>query len=300
MVDRATNLAQFSSALIERTAAANSAIAAIRLSDNRHITGTLLRPDVVITSEQSLPERDEFELVIAGGSTIKAKTAGSDPGTNITVLKLEQPSAASSVASAVGQVGAIAIAFGADAGGHATVRLGVINSVGPEWYSSHGGHIEQKILLDIDLARSEEGGPVFDAAGGFLGMSTFAPRRQVLVIPAATLERIVPTLLKQGRISYGWLGVALRPVAVPDALAKTAGQSSGLMVMSLTESGPAVDAGIVAGDIILSVDGASTRRIRNITARLGADSIGRKIDLQLIRGGAVMSRQVTITERPSS
>jgi S1-C subfamily serine protease len=300
MVDRATSLAQFSSALIERTAAANSAIAAIRLSDNRHITGTLWRPDVVITSEQSLPERDEFELVIAGGSMIKAKTAGRDPGTNITALKLEQPSAAGTVVAAASQVGALAIAFGADAGGHATVRLGVINAVGPEWYSSHGGRIERKVLLDIDLARSEEGGPVFDAAGGFLGMSTFAPRRQVLIIPAATLERIVPTLLKQGRISYGWLGVALRPVAVPDALARTAGQPSGLMVMSLTEGGPAVDAGIVAGDIILSVDGASTRRMRNITARLGADSIGRKVELQLIRGGAVMSRQVTITERPSS
>lgn len=300
MVDRANSLAQFSSALIERSAAANSAIAAIRLSENRHITATLWRPDVAITSEQSLPERDEFELVIASGSTIKAKTAGRDPGTNITVLKLEQQSAASSVVSAVGQVGALAIAFGADAGGHATVRLGVINAVGPEWYSSHGGRIEQKVLLDIDLARSEEGGPVFDAASGFLGMSTFAPRRQVLVIPATTIGRVVPILLKQGRISYGWLGVALRPVAVQEALAKTAGQSSGLMVMSLTEGGPAVEGGIVAGDIILSVDGASTRRMRNITARLGADSIGRKVDLQLIRGGAIMSRQVTITERPNS
>ncbi|HET7383767.1 MAG TPA: S1C family serine protease [Pseudolabrys sp.] len=300
MVDRANSLAQFSSALIERSAAANSAIAAIRLSENRHITATLWRPDVAITSEQSLPECDEFELVIASGSTIKAKTAGRDPGTNITVLKLEQQSAASSVVSAVGQVGALAIAFGADAGGHATVRLGVINAVGPEWYSSHGGRIEQKVLLDIDLARSEEGGPVFDAASGFLGMSTFAPRRQVLVIPATTIGRVVPILLKQGRISYGWLGVALRPVAVQEALAKTAGQSSGLMVMSLTEGGPAVEGGIVAGDIILSVDGASTRRMRNITARLGADSIGRKVDLQLIRGGVIMSRQVTITERPNS
>lgn len=300
MVDRANSLAQFSSALIERSAAANSAIAAIRLSENRHITATLWRPDVAITSEQSLPECDEFELVIASGSTIKAKTAGRDPGTNITVLKLEQQSAASSVVSAVGQVGALAIAFGADAGGHATVRLGVINAVGPEWYSSHGGRIEQKVLLDIDLARSEEGGPVFDAASGFLGMSTFAPRRQVLVIPATTIGRVVPILLKQGRISYGWLGVALRPVALQEALAKTAGQSSGLMVMSLTEGGPAVEGGIVAGDIILSVDGASTRRMRNITARLGADSIGRKVDLQLIRGGVIMSRQVTITERPNS
>ena len=299
MIDRANSLAQFSSALIERSTAANSAIAAIRLGENRHITGMLWRPDVVITSEQSLPDRDEFELVIASGSTIRATTAGRDPGTNISVLKVEQQLAAS-VAPAVGQVGALAIAFGADANGHATVRLGVVNAVGPEWYSSHGGRIERKVLLDIDLARGEEGGPVFDAAGGFLGMSTFAPRRQVLVIPATTLERVVPILLKQGRISYGWLGVALRPVAVPEALAKTAGQSSGLMVMSLTEGGPAVSAGVVAGDIILSVDGASTRRMRNITARLGADSIGRKIDLQLIRGGAVTSRQVMITERPSS
>jgi S1-C subfamily serine protease len=300
MVDRANSLAQFSSALVERSAAANSAIAAIRLSENRHITGTLWRPDVVITSEQSLPERDEFELVIASGSTIKAKTAGRDPGTNIAALKLEQHLSAGGVISAGAQVGALAIAFGADANAHATARLGVVNAVGPEWYSSHGGRIERRVLLDIELARSEEGGPVFDAAGGFLGMSTFAPRRQVLVIPATTLERVVPILLKQGRIPYGWLGVALRPVAVPEALAKTAGQSSGLMVMSLTEGGPAVDAGIVAGDIILSVDGASTRRMRNITARLGADSIGRKVDLQLIRGGAVTSRQVTITERPSS
>jgi serine protease Do len=71
-------------------------------------------------------------------------------------------------------------------------------------------------------------------------------------------------------------------------------------VMSLTEGGPAHDAGIVAGDIILSVDSASTRRMRNITARLGADSIGRKVDLKLIRAGAITSRQVTITERPNS
>src|SRR5262245_16999513 len=300
MIDRASNLAQLSSALIESSAAANSVIAAVRLSEARHITGTLWRPDVVVTSEQSLPETNEFELAIATGSTVKAKTAGRDPGTNIAVLRLGRELAAGSLASADGKVGALAIAFGADTGGHATARLGIVNAVGPEWYSSHGGRIEQRIMLDIGLARSEEGGPVFDVAGSFLGMSTFGPRRQVLVIPAVTLERVVPILLKSGRISRGWLGVALRPVAVPEALGEAAGQSSGLMVMSLTEGGPAAEAGIVAGDIILSVDGASTRRMRNITARLGAESIGRGIDLRFIRGGAVTSRQATITERPSS
>jgi S1-C subfamily serine protease len=299
MIDRANSLAQFSDALVERSAAANSAIAAVRLSGARHITATAWRPDVVITSEQSLPGREEFELETAGGSKIKAKTAGRDPGTNIAVLRLEQRLSAGALVPVAARVGLLAIAFGADASGHATVRLGAVNSVGPEWYSSHGGRIEQKVVLDIELGRREEGGPVFDAAGGFLGMSTFGPRHQVLVIPAATLERVVPVLLKDGRIPRGWLGVALRSVAVPEALAKAVGQSSGLMVMSLSESGPAAGAGIVAGDIILSVDGASTRRMRNITARLGADSIGRNADIRFIRGGAVTSRQATIAERPA-
>jgi len=61
-------------------------------------------------------------------------------------------------------------------------------------------------------------GPFFDAAGACLGMSTFGPRGQVIVIPTATIERIVPLLLKDGRIARGWLGVALQAVAVPDAL----------------------------------------------------------------------------------
>ena len=78
------------------------------------------------------------------------------------------------------------------------------------------------------------------------------------------------------------------------------GQSSGLMVMSLAAGGPAANAGIVAGDIVLSVDGVSARRMRNITARLGTDSIGRTIDLRFIRGGLVTSRQAMITERPNS
>jgi S1-C subfamily serine protease len=138
---------------------------------------------------------------------------------------------------------------------------------------------------------------VFDATGACLGMSTFGPRGQVIAIPTATIERIVPLLLRDGRIARGWLGVALQAVAVPDALRESAEQSSGLMVMSVIEDGPAAQAGIVAGDIILSVDGTSTHRFRKIARLFGADSIGRKADLRLIRSGAVMTVQTTIAER---
>jgi S1-C subfamily serine protease len=99
-------------------------------------------------------------------------------------------------------------------------------------------------------------------------MSTFGPRGQVLVIPAATIDRIVPTLLKDGRVARGWLGVTLQAVAVPDALRETVDQSSGLMVMSVVEHGPAAQAGIVAGDIIVSVDRTSTHRFRKIASTL--------------------------------
>jgi S1-C subfamily serine protease len=84
---------------------------------------------------------------------------------------------------------------------------------------------------------------------------------------------------------------------VPDALRETAEQSSGLMVMSVVEGGPAAQAGILAGDIILSVDGTSTRRFRKIAKLFGSDSIGRTAEVRLIRSGAVLSVQTTIAER---
>src|ERR1700726_4535602 len=297
MNDQADLLAQFSNALATRAEAAKNAIVAIRLAHERHITGMVWRSEIVVVSEQSLPRKDDFELIAAGGSVLTAKIAGRDPGTNIAILRLAESIASPSISAGEAYTGAVALAVGADGIGGASARLGVVNLAGAEWHSSRGGLIDRRIVLDLRLARREEGGPVLDAAGACLGISTFGPRGQVIVIPTATIERIVPLLLKGGRIARGWLGVALQAVAVPDALRETADQSSGLMVMSVVEGGPAAQAGIVAGDIILNVDGISAHRLRKIARHFGADSIGRKADLRLIRSGAVMTVQTTIAER---
>jgi S1-C subfamily serine protease len=161
-----------------------------------------------------------------------------------------------------------------------------------------GGLIDRRIVLDLRLGRREEGGPVFSASGMFLGMSTFGPRARVLVIPAATLERIVPALLKDGHVARGWLGVALHPVAVPDALRQQAGQSSGLMVMSLVEGGPAAKAGIVAGDIVLSINDTRALGFRRLAGELAKGDIGRKAALRVVRGGTVLSLDAVIEARP--
>jgi S1-C subfamily serine protease len=297
MTDQADLLVQFSNALTARAAAAKDAVVAIASSHGRHITGLVWRSDIVVASEQSLPRKDEFELIGSGGSATPAQIAGRDPSTNIAILRSATPLVAPSILPGEAHAGAIALAIGADGSGGASARLGLVNVVGAEWHSSRGGLIDRRIVLDLHLAPREEGGPVFDATGGWLGMSTFGPRGQVIVIPTATIERIVPQLAKDGRVARGWLGVALQAVAVPDALRETAEQSSGLMVMSVVAGGPAAQAGILAGDIILSVDGTSTRRFRKIAKLFGSDSIGRTAEVRLIRSGAVMSVQTTIAER---
>jgi S1-C subfamily serine protease len=287
-------LEQFSDAVAARAAAVRGAVAAIRLSEGRYLSATLWGPDVAVASEQSLPRGEEFELVVAGGAVAKAKLAGRDPGTNIAALRLERTIDFSGFENAEPQAGALALAFGADGAGGVRARLGVVNVAGPEWTSSAGGRIDRYIVLDLSLARAEEGGPVLDAKGARLGMSTFGPRGRVLVIPAATVERVLPALLKDGRIARGWLGVGLQAVAVPDALQAEAGQSSGAMVMSLVPGGPAAKAGVVAGDIVLTVDGA-----RKIASAL-AGSIGRTAELRLIRGGKVFQLKATIEARPAA
>jgi S1-C subfamily serine protease len=161
-----------------------------------------------------------------------------------------------------------------------------------------GGRIEQRIALDIRLRRTEEGGPVLDAQGALLGMSTLGPPGVVLVIPVATLERVVPQLLNDGQVPRGWLGLGLQPVAVPEPLRAEAGETMGMMVMSIAEAGPGAVADVKAGDILLTIDGAPMRGLRRVIAQLDDASVGRTVALRLIRGGEVLTLSVLITARP--
>src|SRR2546430_9583547 len=186
MTDQADLLAQFSSALAARAEAAKNAIVAIRLAHGRHITGTLWRSDIVVTSEQSLPRNDDFELVAAGGSVVTARIAGRDPSTNIAILRLAEQMASPSIAPAEAPTDAIALAIGADGTGGESARLGLVNPVGPEWHSSRGGLIYRRIVPDISLARREEGRPAFEAPGACLGMPTLRPRGRGIASPTAS------------------------------------------------------------------------------------------------------------------
>ena len=137
---------------------------------------------------------------------IRARVAGRDPGTNIVALQLESPIEFDRPEPADPALGALVLTFAADARGTPLVRLGIVRSLGPAWHSRGGGRIDRRITLDLHLSGGEEGGPVVDAAGALLGMSTAGPRGRALVIPASTVDRILPPLIQTGRVARGWLG----------------------------------------------------------------------------------------------
>jgi S1-C subfamily serine protease len=300
MATQSDTLVELSHALAARAAFAREQVAAIRLSGVRHQTATIWRSDLLITSDQSLPKREKFDVALPGGAMSEAQLAGRDPGTNLALLRLTQPVAAAAADSGEAELGALAFAFGADGTGGATLRMGLVNAIGPEWHSRAGGKIDARIALDIRLSPFEEGGPVFDAEGFRLGITTFGPRRNVLVIPAKTIEAHLPQMIAHGRVARGWLGVSFQPVAVPAALQAAAGQSSGLMVLSLAEGGPAAKAGVMPGDIVVAVDGTEATAVRKIVPRLGAESVGREVELQLLRGGARVAVRAVVEARPVS
>jgi S1-C subfamily serine protease len=297
-MNEANPLSRLSHAIETQVAAAHGLAVAVRNASHRHVSATLWQPDAVVTSEQVVGNRDEYEVVTASGATATARIAGRDPGTNLLVLRTNTPLAATTVPRATARVGSLALALGADASGATIARLGLVSSVGPQWYSRAGGRIEQRIALDIRLRRTEEGGPVLDTDGALLGMSTLGPPGVVLVIPVATLERVVPQLLSDGQVPRGWLGLGLQPVAVPEPLRAEAGEATGMMVMSIADGGPGAVAGVKAGDILLTIDGSSMRGLRRVIAQLDDESVGRTVALRLIRGGEVLTLSVLITARP--
>jgi len=298
MTDTAENpLMKLSDALVERAQLARPLVAAIAAGGHRMRSGTLWRKDVVVASEQRFPDLVDARVTLADGSTFTARLAGRDPGTNIVAFRLDGTPDPNPQTAGEAQPGAFALALGAGDGG-VSVRLGIVRSVGPAWHSRAGGQIDRRITLDIALGREEEGGPVLDLGGGLLGISTLGPRGRVLVIPASTVDTVLEPLLSKGRVDRGWLGLALQPVLVPEALQPEAGRDRGLMIMGVAKDSPAAQANLHAGDILVMIAGESVTSPAALAKHLGPDSIGRQVELRVLRADKPLVLSVTVGTRP--
>ncbi|GAA0574134.1 S1C family serine protease [Craurococcus roseus] len=297
-------LARLSAAAAATVADAAPVLAAVDAGRWRRLAGILWRPGVVVTSRQALPRNPERYAVSVGGGEARAATlAGDDPGTNVAVLRVEGEGAPARMRRSEGEQapGMLALLVGAGEGGRPTARLATVHATGPAWHSLAGGRIDRLLRLDGRLGSSEEGGPVLDAAGALLGMSTAGPRGRALVIPHETVERVLDPILSHGRVGRAWLGLGLQPVEVPAALREAAGgRESGLMVVGLAAGGPAEQAGVLPGDILLAFGGVSVDRPRGLAALLGPERVGQETELRLMRAGEVRAVAVTPAPRPAA
>jgi S1-C subfamily serine protease len=210
------SLVQLSEAFAERARLARPLVAGIAAPGHRMRSGTFWRKDVVVSSEQAFPDAGDATVTLADGSALAARVAGRDPGTNVIAFRLDGGPDMAPFQAAEPQTGALALAFGVAEGGVST-RLGVIHSVGPSWHSRAGGRIERRITVDIAVGRREEGGPVVDAGGGLLGISTLGPRGIVLVIPSATIASVIEPLLSKGRVERSSCPIRCSPQPVSRA-----------------------------------------------------------------------------------
>jgi S1-C subfamily serine protease len=265
-------------------------------------SGLLWRPGVVITAEHSIKREEDLGVVLADGRKLAATLAGRDSGTDLAVLKIDAantpaPQFAPAADVKTGNL-VLAVARSAELGANAT--MGIISAVGGPWNTWRGGRLDQYIRLDVSLYPGSSGGAVVDTAGRILGIATSALSRTAgVAIPMATVERVAGELLSKGRIRRGYLGVGLQPVGLPEHLINKLklGVTSGLIVLTTEERGPAESAGVLVGDVLVSLEGKEIRQLQDLQAVL-ADAVGKSVKAGIVRGGQLTEVAIAVGERP--
>jgi S1-C subfamily serine protease len=286
-------LADFSHELAALAARTAKSTVAVHGGNRVPSSGFIWRPGLVVTAEETLETDEDLSILAPDGREIAATLVGRDPSTAVAVLKVDETELAPLAAAAtVPGLGEIVLVVGRSGGG-ATAHFGTVALSGAAWRSLRGGDIDALIRLDVVAGRSSEGGPVVDAEGKLTGMLVFGPRRGMLVIPFATLERVAAHLLAKGRVARSYLGLGLRPIRIEAAGGR------GLIVVSVDPDGPAHKAGMFIGDVITTWDGEPIGGMRGLMRRLGSDSVGTHVKLGVLRAGADVDVALAVAERPA-
>jgi len=254
-------------------------------------SGFTWRPGLIVTADETITDEERLVVVLPGGGTALATVKGRDASTDIALLRIEGSDLPAVQASTDAvEAGALAIVVGAE-DGKPVASLGLVSRVNGAWRSVRGGNIDARIEMDMVLRASAEGGLAFDATGRALGMAVFGPRRRVVVIPYATIDRVAAKLDADGRITRGYLGLGLQAVRIED-------HGVGAMVMSVDASGPGAGAGIRQGDVIAAWNGRPIDGVHAMLRELGPDSVGSVVRLAAIRGGEPIEFDVAIGAGP--
>lgn len=296
-------LVDLSNTLAETVKSASRFVVGIQTGGRMPASGVHLRGGLLVTTEHSLPDETRFSIILPNSESGTAEVVGRDPSTDLALLKTEAdlPDAVASFSSGALRPGSIVLAVGRSIKNGTTASVGVISLAGEAWNTWRGGKVEHLVRLDIRLHTGASGAAVVDAEGKFIGIATGGlSRSSVVALPAETVMRIVRQLEVSGRMRYGYLGVGLQPVRLPEHLAKdlNLGTDTGLMVLRTEPGSPALLAGITLGDILLGAGSTVFHSHEDLQSVLDGDSVGKTVDFEIVQGGKKLIRSVVVGERP--
>jgi len=295
-------LIELSNALAQVTERVAASVAAIHTEARGSSSGVVWREGVIVTAEHALRRDEEIQVTLPDGRVVPAALAGRDPSTDLAVLKCAEAGnrfIERGEASAV-KPGSLTLVVGRTRASGPVAALGVVSLVVSERRTWTGSSLAPYIRLDLGVQPTAVGGAVVDAHGKVLGIASprFA-RFGAMAIPAATVDRIAETLLKKGRIPLGYLGVALQPVRLPEHLRQSLAhkEKTAAIILEVEPDGPAHKAGIVIGDILVSLAGQPISRPENVQTHLQAENIGKSLTARILRGGAVRDVTIAVGDR---
>jgi serine protease Do len=296
-------LIDLSNALAQATERAAASVVAVHTESRGSSSGIVWRSGVIVTAEHALRRDEDIQVTLPNGSVATAALAGRDASTDIAVLKCAEAGGAVPKFgdSAALKPGSLTLVVGRTRASGPIAALGAVSLVTSERRAWTGTSLTPYIRLDVGLQPTAVGGAAIDAHGNVVGLATprFA-RFGAIVVPAAAINKIVDTLLEKGHMPRGYLGVGLQQVRLPDALRETLkrNEKGAAIVLEVHPGGPADKAGIVIGDILVSMAGHAVTRLGDVQSHLAGDAIGKSVAVKFVRGGAQQEASIHIAERP--
>jgi len=261
----------------------------------------------IVTNNHVIDQATEIEVVLADGRELAATLIGTDPQTDLAVIKVDDPGTYPYVefeSDTALRRGDWVVALGNPFGLGGTATAGILSADGREL----GGDSPYTDFLQIDAAinRGNSGGPTFDLQGRVVGVNTaiFSPTGGSVgigfAIPADLAIDVTNALIKDGKVSRGWLGVTIQDVTKDMAEAQGLDEAKGAIIADVNDQSPARKAGLRRGDVILSVNGKDATDATSVTRMVGGLLAGSKNDFMVLRDGAATKIEVTVGERPSN
>ena len=260
-------------------------------------TGIVWSADGEILTADHVIQRDEsINVTLPDGTTHAAKVLGRDSGSDLALLKIEGAKglAVPEWAEAV-KVGNLIFAVGRPEDLQAT--LGSVVALGGP-VRGRFRYLEAYIQTDVTMYPGFSGGPLVDASGRVAGLNSSALARGAsIAVPVAVARALTDALRRDGHIQRGFLGVSTQPVRLAENIAAQLKQQSGLMIIGAEKDSPAEKAGLMQGDVLVSLGGQTVTDIEALQTALGPGTVGKTVTVKVVRGGELKDIPVTVGER---